>query len=135
YFYEDADLSYNYTERSEATPGFYAVDTSEGFTLVDEADTAKLWRIDACGEIDPPEEWWQRSFRGEAIVQNLDEGTGDRPARRSERAALCSGAEQREIAGADPCRVPLGEHQVPSALRFLLAPGRVCEGEHRLNGL
>lgn len=77
YFYEDADLSYNYTERSEATPGFYAVDTSEGFTLVDEADTAKLWRIDACGEIDPPEEWWQRSFRGEAIVQNLDEGAGD----------------------------------------------------------
>lgn len=78
YFYEDADLSYNYTERSEAMPGFYDVDTADGFTLVDEQGSARLWRIDACGEIDPPPQWWQRSFRGEAIIP-LDEQDQDAP--------------------------------------------------------
>lgn len=73
YFYEDAPLQYNYSERAEVMPGFYEVDTSEGFTLVDEAGTARLWRIDACGPIEPPDDWWQRSWRREGFVHLLDD--------------------------------------------------------------
>lgn len=73
YFYEDEPFEYNYTDRAEEMPGFYEVDTSRGFTLVDEAGTARLWSIDACGPIEPPEDWWQRHWRREAFVQLLDE--------------------------------------------------------------
>lgn len=72
YFYEDSSLEYNYSDRSEAVPGFYGVDTSRGFTLMDEAGTTKFWRIDACGPIAPPADWWQRHWRREAIVDQLD---------------------------------------------------------------
>lgn len=73
YYYEDAPLEYNYSERAEEVPGFYEVDTSEGFTLMDEAGTARLWRIDACGPIEPPDDWWQRSWRREGFVHLLDD--------------------------------------------------------------
>lgn len=73
YFYEDEPFEYNYTDRLAEMPSFYEVDTSRGFTLVDEAGTARLWRIDACGPIEPPEDWWQRDWRREAFVQLLDE--------------------------------------------------------------
>lgn len=72
YFYEDAPLEYNYSDRTEVMPGFYEVDTSDGFTLVDQEGTAKLWRIDACGPIVTPENWWHRSWRREAFVDQLD---------------------------------------------------------------
>lgn len=83
YFYEDASLEYNYTERSEAVPGFYGVDTAEGFTLVDRAGTATLWRIDACGPIEPPEDWWQRHWRREPIVPLPDEAEAGEDTSRS----------------------------------------------------
>lgn len=73
YFYEDSPIDYNYSDRADAVPGFYGVDTSHGFTLVDESGTAKLWRIDACGPIEPPADWWQRYWRREAFVQLLDQ--------------------------------------------------------------
>ncbi|WP_331274748.1 DUF6541 family protein [Schaalia sp. lx-260] len=48
HFYEEADgIYYNFT-RSKRHPGFYYVDTSHGFELVDQGDTAKLWKITAC---------------------------------------------------------------------------------------
>lgn len=73
YFYEDASLDYNYSDRAEAMPGFYGVDTSRGFTLVDQAGTAKLWEIDACGPIEPPADWWQRYWRRMALIDLLEE--------------------------------------------------------------
>lgn len=71
YFYEDAALEYNYSDRAAAVPGFYEVDTSEGFTLLDDAGESKLWRIDACGPITPPDDWWQRDWRREGFVNLL----------------------------------------------------------------
>ena len=39
--------------RSSRNPGFYGVDTSKGFELVDAGGTAKLWKITACGYVTP----------------------------------------------------------------------------------
>lgn len=73
YFYEDAQFTYNYGERAEVLPGFYEVDTSQGFTLLDEAGSVKVWRIDACGPIEPPADWWQRHWRRTALIDQLEE--------------------------------------------------------------
>lgn len=73
YFYEDAPLRYNYRDRAEAVPGLYGVETDRGFTLVDRQGTASLWRIDACGPIEPPRDWWTRGWRREGIVEQLDD--------------------------------------------------------------
>ncbi|QWW19502.1 hypothetical protein I6B53_10555 [Schaalia sp. 19OD2882] len=48
HFYQDADGRYYTWNRSSRHPGFYGVDTSKGFELVDEGDQAKLWKITAC---------------------------------------------------------------------------------------
>lgn len=48
YYYEDEDGWYYQTLRSRRSPGFYDVDTSTGFELVDQGGTAKLYRITAC---------------------------------------------------------------------------------------
>lgn len=72
YFYEDEPLTYNYSDRAETMPGFYGVDTRHGFTLIDQGGTAKLWRIDACGPIDPPENWWQRRHRRSSLIEHLN---------------------------------------------------------------
>ncbi|CAM3968268.1 DUF6541 domain-containing protein [Helcobacillus massiliensis] len=78
YFYEDEPISYNESEREEAMPGFYGVDTSDGFTLIDQSGSAKLWRIDVCGEIDPPMQWWSRTDRAVPQVDRV-EGVSGRP--------------------------------------------------------
>lgn len=48
HFYEDADGIYYTWNRSQRHPGFYGVDTSTGFELVDSGDQARLWKITAC---------------------------------------------------------------------------------------
>lgn len=48
YFYEDADGAYYGRMRSQRTPGLYNVDTSTGFELVAQGDTARVYRITAC---------------------------------------------------------------------------------------
>lgn len=48
HYYQDADGFYFAKKRSMRMPGLYNVDTSKGFELVAEGDTAKLWRITAC---------------------------------------------------------------------------------------
>lgn len=73
YFYEDDPIVYNYGDRESAMPGFYDVDTSEGFTLIDEGGTAKLWRIDVCGPIETPADWWHQRWRRAPLVDRLDE--------------------------------------------------------------
>lgn len=77
YFYEDAPFEYNYSEREEVMPGFYEVDTSDGFTLLDEGGGAKVWRIDACGPIEPNDAWWQRAERKDPLIDGLDSGQPD----------------------------------------------------------
>ena len=53
HFYEEEDGSYYNFLRSNRNPGFYGVDTSKGFELVDAGGTAKLWKITACGYVNP----------------------------------------------------------------------------------
>lgn len=48
HFFEDEDGQYYNFARSSRMPGFYNVDTSHGFELVDTGGTAKLYRITAC---------------------------------------------------------------------------------------
>lgn len=48
YFYADEDGYYYSRLRSDRTPGLYNVDTSEGFELVAQGDTARVYRITAC---------------------------------------------------------------------------------------
>lgn len=48
HFYEDADGKYYNKLRSDRTPGLYNVDTSTGFELVAQGDTARVYRITAC---------------------------------------------------------------------------------------
>lgn len=70
YYYEDAAFDYNYSEREEAMPGFYEVDTAHGFTLIDEGGGARLWRIDTCGPIEAPDDgWWDREKRLHPYIQ------------------------------------------------------------------
>ena len=72
YFYQDVSYEYNYSERDEVMPGFYTVDTSDGFTLLDEGGDARLWRIDACGPVEAPgEDWWNREKRIQPYVEEL----------------------------------------------------------------
>ncbi|MCG7426853.1 hypothetical protein M3A96_05065 [Helcobacillus massiliensis] len=68
YFYEDTSKFYSGHEREEFAPGFYGVDTGSGFTLVAEGGDARVWRIDACGPIDPPRDWWDRSTRKNPVL-------------------------------------------------------------------
>lgn len=75
YFYEDEPLTYNYGNRTNEVPGFYGVDISHGFTLVDQGGTAKLWRIDACGPIEQRPEWFERSWRHYPLLPNLEPET------------------------------------------------------------
>ncbi len=53
HFYEEEDGAYYNFMRSTRHPGFYGVDTSSGFELVDAGGTAKLWKITACGDVIP----------------------------------------------------------------------------------
>lgn len=53
HFYEEEDGAYYNFMRSTRNPGFYGVDTSTGFELVDAGGTAKLWKITACGNVTP----------------------------------------------------------------------------------
>ncbi len=48
HFYADDDGYYFSRLRSDRTPGLYDVDTSTGFELVAQGDTARLYRITAC---------------------------------------------------------------------------------------
>ncbi|MDO4260234.1 MAG: hypothetical protein Q4C87_12025 [Actinomycetaceae bacterium] len=48
HFYEDVDGKYYNFNRSDRHPGFYNVNTTSGFELVDQGGTAKLWKITAC---------------------------------------------------------------------------------------
>lgn len=48
HFYADNDGHYYSRLRSDRTPGLYNVDTSTGFELVAEGDTARVYRITAC---------------------------------------------------------------------------------------
>ncbi|ACU85904.1 hypothetical protein FM106_05440 [Brachybacterium faecium] len=68
YYYEDEPVQYEGESREIGLPGLYDVDTSEGFTPIASADGATLWRVDACGEIDPREDWWQEDWRGGTVT-------------------------------------------------------------------
>ena len=72
YFYEDASMNYNYIERHQATPGFYDVDTSKGFHLVAREGDAALWRIDGCGPIQRPQDWWDREHRKQPLFDYIE---------------------------------------------------------------
>ena len=48
YFYADEPRVYSTTRTDRMRPGLYNVDTSTGFTLIDEGGSAKLYRIDVC---------------------------------------------------------------------------------------
>lgn len=72
HFYEDDPVRYQGEFRDESVPGFYAVDTSTGFTEVATAEDATLWRIDACGEIKSRTDWWDESWRGDVVVDSTD---------------------------------------------------------------
>lgn len=48
HFYADEDGYYYSRLRSERTPGLYGVDTSIGFELIAEGDTARVYEITAC---------------------------------------------------------------------------------------
>ncbi|HEX7350288.1 DUF6541 family protein [Brachybacterium sp.] len=82
YYYEDDPMRYEGELRDGGLPGLYGVDTSTGFTEVASAGEATLWRIDACGEIEPREDWWDQDWRGTPITGGTDspdgtEGTDD----------------------------------------------------------
>src|SRR5699024_3745676 len=68
YYYEDEPVQYEGESREIGLPGLYDVDTSGGFTPIASADGATLWRVDACGEIDPREDWWQEDWRGGTVT-------------------------------------------------------------------
>ena len=68
YFYEDDPIVYVDEDREEIMPGFYNVDTSNGFELVAEADGSAVWRITACGPMDPPQ-WWEYRERRFPLIQ------------------------------------------------------------------
>jgi hypothetical protein len=76
YYYEDDPVRYEGELRDTNLPGLYGVDTSEGFTEVAAAGDTTLWRIDACGEIDPRENWWADDWRG-TTVTGTDEADED----------------------------------------------------------
>ena len=48
HFYQDADGYYYNQLRSDRSPGLYDVDTTQGFDLIDDGGTARLYRITAC---------------------------------------------------------------------------------------
>ncbi len=48
HYYQDVDGAYYGYPRSKRTPGLYNVDTSEGFELIAEGDTARVYLITAC---------------------------------------------------------------------------------------
>ena len=48
YFYADRDTRFNGVPNSRLRPGFYDVDLSEGFTLIDQGGSAAVYRIDLC---------------------------------------------------------------------------------------
>ena len=79
YYYEDAPVRYEGELRDSDLTGLYGVDTSQGFTEVASAGDATLWRIDACGEIDPREDWWDDRWRGTTVTGTPEE-TEDAPA-------------------------------------------------------
>lgn len=68
HYYQDAPVRYEGELRDASLPGLYGVDTSEGFTLVASAGDARLWRIDACGEIPTREDWWDEDWRGFTVT-------------------------------------------------------------------
>ncbi|MGY5765916.1 DUF6541 family protein [Brachybacterium sp. DNPG3] len=79
YYYEDDPVLYEGEPRDASLPGLYDVDTSEGFTEVAAAGTATLWRIDACGEIDSREDWWDPNWRGYTVVGDPTDHEGEAP--------------------------------------------------------
>ncbi|WP_103063834.1 DUF6541 family protein [Actinomyces qiguomingii] len=52
YYYADDLGTVPGVDIAERAPGLYGVDTSTGFELVAEGDTASVWRITACGDLD-----------------------------------------------------------------------------------
>lgn len=72
HFYEDAAVTYEGEPRDESLPGFYGVDTSTGFTEVASAGETTLWRIDACGEIEPRTDWWDEDWRHGTVVDDAN---------------------------------------------------------------
>lgn len=72
HYYEDDPVKYEGELRNLRLPGLYAVDTSRGFTEVASAGGATLWRIDACGEIEPRADWWGEDWRRDTVVDGAD---------------------------------------------------------------
>lgn len=58
YYYQDEPGRVTGIDPQDRSPGLYNVDTSTGFELVDQADTAKVYKITACGEINRTSTWW-----------------------------------------------------------------------------
>ncbi|PHP52388.1 DUF6541 family protein [Actinomyces ruminis] len=54
YYYADDAGTVPGVDIAERAPGLYGVDTSTGFELVARGDTASVWRITACGDMDSP---------------------------------------------------------------------------------
>lgn len=70
YFYEADSITFQRRARAETWPGLYHVDTSHGFTLVNESDGGRLWRIDVCGPTDSQAaaHWWDSAERAAKTV-------------------------------------------------------------------
>lgn len=73
HYYADDAVKYEGELRDLSLPGLYGVDTSTGFTEVVSAGDATLWRIDACGDVEPRADWWDESWRRGTVVDG-DEG-------------------------------------------------------------
>lgn len=68
YFYQDSAITYRGESRAVTAPGFYGVDTSRGFTLIERAGSVSLWRIDMCGKPKRKGSWWQTDWRSPTVL-------------------------------------------------------------------
>lgn len=57
YYYQDQSGKVAGIDPEERSPGLYNVDTTRGFELIDSADTAKVYKITACGNISRTSTW------------------------------------------------------------------------------
>ncbi|MDO5721357.1 MAG: hypothetical protein Q4P06_02295 [Actinomycetaceae bacterium] len=59
YYYQDEPGLITGIDPLERSPGLYRVDTSHGFELIDSSDTARIYKITACGTIVPKPVSWE----------------------------------------------------------------------------
>lgn len=77
YYYEDTSIDYHGHDRREVMPGFYDVDTSEGFDLVASSGDVNVWEITGCGEPREDAQWWSFQDRVYPILEWNPVSTGE----------------------------------------------------------